>query len=72
MKNVGHICDKCIYKMYNRLRLPGIVIHFEYNNSESANVIETLFNKLMNRLSDFDSDRQYHLLTFRSRPVKFL
>ena len=66
-----HICDKCIYKiyMYNRLRLPGIVIHVEYNNSESANVTETLLTKIMNRLSRFDSDRQCHLLTFRPRPV---
>ena len=46
MKNAGHICDKCIYKMYNRLHLPDVAIHFEYNNSESAKVIETLFNQI--------------------------
>ena len=34
-----------IYKIYNRPRLPGVVIHFEYN-SESANVIETLFKQI--------------------------
>ena len=45
IKNARHICDKCIY---NRLGLPGIVIHFEYNisNSESANVMEMLLNQI--------------------------
>ena len=37
---------KCVYKIYNRLRLPGKVIHFEYNNNESANVVETLFKQI--------------------------
>ena len=46
MKNAGQICNKCIYITYNRLRLPDVVIHFEYNNSQSANVIETLFNHI--------------------------
>ena len=32
--------------MFNRLRPPGVAINFEYNNSESANVIETLFNQI--------------------------
>ena len=43
MKNARHICDKCIY---NRLRLPGVAIHIEYNNSENVNVMETLFNQI--------------------------
>ena len=30
----------------NGLRLPGVVIHFEYNKSESANVIEMLFKQI--------------------------
>ena len=38
MKYVGHICNKCIYKIYNGLRLPDIVIHFEYNNSYNAQI----------------------------------
>ena len=46
MKNAGHICAKCIYKILNRLRLQGAVINFKYNNSGSANVIETLFNQI--------------------------
>ena len=33
MKNAAYICDKFIYKLYNRLRLPGVVIHFEQDNS---------------------------------------
>ena len=46
MKNAGHICDKRIDTIYIQLRLPGVVIRFEYDNSESANVIETLFNRI--------------------------
>ena len=42
-KNAGHICNKCIYCP---LCLPGVVIHSKYNKSESANVIETLFNQM--------------------------
>ena len=38
MKNVGHIYNKCIYKIYNGLCLPDVVIHFEYNNSYSAQI----------------------------------
>ena len=34
MKNAGYVC------------LLGVVIHFEYNNNESANAIETLFNQI--------------------------
>ena len=43
MKNAQHIFDKCIYK---RLHILGVVIYFEYNNSESANIMETLFNQI--------------------------
>ena len=43
MKTAGNIFDKCIYK---RLRQQGVVIHFEYKNSESANVMETLFKQI--------------------------
>ena len=44
MRNAGHICDKCIY---NRLRLPGVVIRFEFNiRSESTHVMKTLFNQI--------------------------
>ena len=46
MKNAEQFCDKCIYKIYNRLRLPGVAIHFVYKNTESPNVIETLFNQI--------------------------
>ena len=42
MKNAGYFCDKCIYI---RLRLPGVVIHLEHN-SESAHVMETLYNQI--------------------------
>ena len=38
MKNVGHSYNKSIHKIYNGLRLPDIVIHFEYNNSYSAQI----------------------------------
>ena len=69
MKNAGNICDKC---MYNRLRLPGVFVHFEYSNCESASVMETLVNQIspkstfMNRLGRFGC----HLLIFRSRPLR--
>ena len=53
MKNARHICDKCIYKMYNRLCLPGIVIHFKYNNSKNPNVIERLFNQMYEQTEPF-------------------
>ena len=43
MNNAGHICDKCRNKLYNPLRLPDVVLHFEY--------------KFMNGLSHFDSDK---------------
>ena len=43
MKNARLICDKCIYKW---ICLPDKVIHFEYNNSESAKVMEMLFNQI--------------------------
>ena len=33
MKNAGYICEKSIY---NRLRLPGVVIHFKYNKTISV------------------------------------
>ena len=40
MKYVGHICNKFLYKIYNELRLPDVVINFEYNtcNSKSAQI----------------------------------
>ena len=50
-----HNISRSIYKIYKRVRLPDVVIHFGYNNRESANVIETLFNQILNRLSHFDS-----------------
>ena len=55
MKNVGHICDKYMYidKIYNQMHLLGIVIHFEYNNSESANVLEMLFNQVYEKTEPF-------------------
>ena len=31
MKYVGHICNKCLYKIYSGLHLPD-EINFEYNN----------------------------------------
>ena len=43
MNNAGHICDKCTY---NGLCLPDVVIHFEYTNSESAQVMKMLFNQM--------------------------
>ena len=46
MVNVGVLfgCthDKCIY---NKLCLPGVVIHFEYNKRESANIMQMLFSQ---------------------------
>ena len=53
MKNARHICDKYIYKIYNRLRSPDVVIHFGYNNRESANVIETLFHQIHEKTEPF-------------------
>ena len=69
MKDAEHIYDTCIY---NRPRLPGVVIHFKYN-SESVNVYWKCCSiKFMNKLSHFDSDKQCHLLIFRPRPVRLL
>ena len=33
--DAGHICAKGIYKIYNRLCLPGVVIYFQYIYNES-------------------------------------
>ena len=45
MKNTGHVSDK---RSYNRPRLPGehVVVHFKHNDSESASIMETLFNQI--------------------------
>ena len=48
MKNAGYIYDKYIY---NRLRLSGVIINFQYNNCDSANVIETKAGTI-NRIID--------------------
>ena len=50
MKNAGCILDKCIY---SRLRLPGEDIHFEDKKSESANVMETMFNQIYSHIEPF-------------------
>ena len=41
-----HLWQMQLYIVYKWLRLLGLVIHFEHNNSESANVIGTVFNQI--------------------------
>ena len=58
------ICDNCIC---HRLRLPVVVIYFEYNNSEGANAMGTPFNRIIEQNGLF---WQWHLLTFIPPPVQ--
>ena len=42
-----------LWQIHIQPRLPGIVTHFEYNNSESANLIEMLFNHFYEKNEPF-------------------